>query len=419
MLRENPYAEWYLNSMQITGSPTQLHHERVYGAETPYDDFVAAFDGASSGARLDTLASLSPGRGCPLRRAHDEAPRRLRAWPSRVRHPVKGASGGRDLVGELGDAVRSRRMRMGLYYSGGYDWPYNGAVLRRAADVVLGRALRPRLSRIRDGPRARAHRSLPAVSAVERHLLAARWEPRRALRALLQHGRGRGRQRSLARTEAAAPRRVPDHAPSRWRPDSAPVARDPAAPEAADLRLAPPLGLPDPRVRGAPPRDGAQVGARPRRRPLLRSQPARATRGHHHRHRADPVVLRRRLEEREPAHRGGPTTRRQHPRVAAGTLARARRLALGQRRGRLRQPALGRGGVDDAGGRAGALHVPRGGRVRPRHRHAENEAYLAAGRRQLRSDTGAPAWVTPNPSSGSSTTACSRRSCRSGSRRPR
>jgi alpha-L-fucosidase len=26
---------------------------------------------------------------------------------------------------------------MGLYYSGGYDWPYNSAVIRRAADVVL------------------------------------------------------------------------------------------------------------------------------------------------------------------------------------------------------------------------------------------------------------------------------------------
>ncbi len=59
-------------------------------------------------------------------------------WPSQIPHPVKGAyHSRRDLVGELGDAVRSRRMRMGLYYSGGYDWPYNGAVIRRAADVVL------------------------------------------------------------------------------------------------------------------------------------------------------------------------------------------------------------------------------------------------------------------------------------------
>ena len=138
MLRENPYAEWYLNSMQIAGSPTQRHHERVYGADTPYDDFVAAFDGASSGARLDSIASLCQDAGARyvvLTTKHHDG---FALWPSRIRHPVKGAyHAHRDLVGELGDAVRSRRMRMGLYYSGGYDWPYNGAVLRRAADVVL------------------------------------------------------------------------------------------------------------------------------------------------------------------------------------------------------------------------------------------------------------------------------------------
>ena len=26
---------------------------------------------------------------------------------------------------------------MGLYYSGGYDWPYNNAVLSKPADAVL------------------------------------------------------------------------------------------------------------------------------------------------------------------------------------------------------------------------------------------------------------------------------------------
>ena len=39
-----------------------------------------------------------------------------------VPHPVKGDyHARRDLVGDLSDAVRSRHMRMGLYYSGGYD----------------------------------------------------------------------------------------------------------------------------------------------------------------------------------------------------------------------------------------------------------------------------------------------------------
>ena len=59
-------------------------------------------------------------------------------WPSGIAHPTKGRyHSTRDLVGDLAQAVRARRMRMGLYYSGGYDWPYNDAVLRSAADAVL------------------------------------------------------------------------------------------------------------------------------------------------------------------------------------------------------------------------------------------------------------------------------------------
>jgi alpha-L-fucosidase len=138
MLRHNPYAEWYLNSMQIPGGPTQRHHRRVYGADFPYEGFVAAFEEAASSARLHAIASLCREAGARyvvLTTKHHDG---FALWPSDVPHPVKGAyHSRRDLVGELGDAVHSQGMRMGLYYSGGYDWPYNGAVLRRAADVVL------------------------------------------------------------------------------------------------------------------------------------------------------------------------------------------------------------------------------------------------------------------------------------------
>jgi alpha-L-fucosidase len=68
-------------------------------------------------------------------------------WPSDVPHPVKGEyHARRDLVGDLTEAVRDQRMRMGLYYSGGYDWPVTRAVMKRASDAVLavpgGRAYR-------------------------------------------------------------------------------------------------------------------------------------------------------------------------------------------------------------------------------------------------------------------------------------
>ncbi|NBD32803.1 MAG: hypothetical protein GVY17_07535 [Cyanobacteria bacterium] len=32
----NPYAEWYFNSLQIEGSPTQFHHRKVYGEDFSY-----------------------------------------------------------------------------------------------------------------------------------------------------------------------------------------------------------------------------------------------------------------------------------------------------------------------------------------------------------------------------------------------
>ncbi len=33
---ENPYAEWYFNTMRIAGSPTARHHARTYGADFAY-----------------------------------------------------------------------------------------------------------------------------------------------------------------------------------------------------------------------------------------------------------------------------------------------------------------------------------------------------------------------------------------------
>ena len=138
MLRENPYAEWYRNTMLIRGSPTQAHHRRVYGDDYPYDNFVRVFNEASARANLDGIAELCEAAGARyavLTTKHHEG---FALWPSTVPHPVKGDyHAARDLVGDLTAAVRARGLRMGLYYSGGYDWPYNGAVLKRAGHAIL------------------------------------------------------------------------------------------------------------------------------------------------------------------------------------------------------------------------------------------------------------------------------------------
>lgn len=137
MLHENPYAEWYRNSMLLEDGPTYRHHQETYGG-APYDDFIEPFNAASAEADLDELASVCRSAGANyvvLTTKHHEG---FTLWPASVPHPRKGRyHASRDLVGDLSESVRNQGMRMGLYYSGGYDWPFNDAVMSNAADSML------------------------------------------------------------------------------------------------------------------------------------------------------------------------------------------------------------------------------------------------------------------------------------------
>ena len=138
MLRDNPYAEWYMNTMQVEGSPTQQHHRATYGADYPYHRFAETFDEQSADADLDALAGLCADAGAGyvvLTTKHHEG---FTLWPTEHQNPSRpGFIARRDLVGDLSGAVRDKGMRMGLYYSGGYDWTYNGYVMHRPADAML------------------------------------------------------------------------------------------------------------------------------------------------------------------------------------------------------------------------------------------------------------------------------------------
>ncbi len=138
MLRENPYAEWYLNTSRIEGSPTWKHQRDTYGPDATYDDFRAPFDDATASADLAAIAATCRDAGARyvvLTTKHHEG---FCLWPTALEHPRKGwYHAKRDLVGGLAQAVRDAGMRMGLYYSGGYDWPYNDALLQNPADAML------------------------------------------------------------------------------------------------------------------------------------------------------------------------------------------------------------------------------------------------------------------------------------------
>ena len=138
MLRNNPYAEWYLNSSRLEGSPTWHHQRDTYGPDATYDDFIAAFDDGTAGADMDGIAAVCRDAGAGyvvLTTKHHDG---FCLWPASLAHPRKGRyHARRDIVGDLSRAVTGAGMRMGLYYSGGYDWPYNDALLANPADSFL------------------------------------------------------------------------------------------------------------------------------------------------------------------------------------------------------------------------------------------------------------------------------------------
>ena len=47
-IKNNPYAEWYLNVMRIDGSPTQAYHREHYGADYDYYNFAETPVGADA-----------------------------------------------------------------------------------------------------------------------------------------------------------------------------------------------------------------------------------------------------------------------------------------------------------------------------------------------------------------------------------
>jgi alpha-L-fucosidase len=134
---ENPYAEWYWNSLTKgmkasgatgNGALTWAFHKRVYGANFPYFDFAPMFRAelydpdhwadvfVRSGAKYVALTSKHH-EGFALWRSAEAN----RAW----RRPWNAVDIGpkRDVLLDLMEAGRRKGLRMGIYYSL-YEW-YN------------------------------------------------------------------------------------------------------------------------------------------------------------------------------------------------------------------------------------------------------------------------------------------------------
>ena len=124
--RENPYAEWYLNTLKFDDGPTRAYHDRNFGPHFAYEDFQPLFEQATHTWVPDEWAQLFQQAGAGyvvLTAKHTEG---YLLWPSQVGNLARpGYQSKRDLVGEFAAAVRARGLRAGLYYTGGMDWLLN------------------------------------------------------------------------------------------------------------------------------------------------------------------------------------------------------------------------------------------------------------------------------------------------------
>jgi alpha-L-fucosidase len=136
---ENPYAEWYLNSLRIVGSPTYKHHIETYGKDFDYYRFARDFNKGLQAWQPDHWAALFKKTGARyvvLTSKHHDG---FRLWPSRVQNPHangRDLSAKRDVVGDLTSAVHASGMKMGLYYSGGLDWTFTAEPIRNRDDLL-------------------------------------------------------------------------------------------------------------------------------------------------------------------------------------------------------------------------------------------------------------------------------------------
>jgi len=137
MFANNPYAEWYLNSLRVGDTPTQQYHRATYGKHFSYDDFVPVFNREVKAWNAEEWALLFRRIGARyvvLTTKHHDG---FLLWNSAHTSPYKGPGycTQRDLVGELTNAVRQQGLHMGLYYSGGLDWTFSPQPVLDLPDV--------------------------------------------------------------------------------------------------------------------------------------------------------------------------------------------------------------------------------------------------------------------------------------------
>ena len=138
--KNNPYAEWYFNTLRISGSPTQEYHNKEYGEDFSYDKFVPIFNEELEKWKPQEWAELFKCAGAKyvvlVTKHHDG----FLLWPSKYPNPFKeNYSASRNIISELTNSVKDKGMKMGFYYSTSFDWSFNPEPIDdRTSDMTNG-----------------------------------------------------------------------------------------------------------------------------------------------------------------------------------------------------------------------------------------------------------------------------------------
>ena len=132
----NAYAEWYANTMRISGSPTEAYHLANYG-NAPYEAFLDSW--LAEDYDPEDWARIFRAAGAdyviPVTKHHDG----ICLWdaPGSGDRTTVARGPRRDLLAPLAEAVRATGARFGVYYSGGLDWSEaNTPPIGSTADVA-------------------------------------------------------------------------------------------------------------------------------------------------------------------------------------------------------------------------------------------------------------------------------------------
>ena len=138
--KNNPYAEWYLNTLRISGSPTHDYHKKEYGENFSYDNFKQIFNKELEKWNPQEWAELFKNAGAKyvvlVTKHHDG----FLLWPSKYTNPKREKYvASRNIVNELTNSIKSEGMKMGFYYSTSFDWTFNlEPIDARASDMTNG-----------------------------------------------------------------------------------------------------------------------------------------------------------------------------------------------------------------------------------------------------------------------------------------